>query len=220
MAQAHRIALASFIVLIGCGSDRATTSDAQPVDRTASSTSFDPLNGDYPQIMWMCNVYEVPAGTEIDSDGLVSASSKAKPNGVGVVLASNVTRAVDSIRSLPNARHLGTPVSFSPPASTTRIEPETRDKAGSSIGDRSIELNGLLKGDFVGTSAEIATASGAFQTSCRCGARDVPKGGALLFLCPGASSSDPWTLLMVRPTVLRSTQDFPFQRASSFSTAK
>jgi hypothetical protein len=220
MSHAHISALVSLALLVGCTSDNAASTGTASQDAGSSSPAYDPLQGTYPQIMWMCNVYEVPAGTEIGADGTVRATTKVKPNGVGVVGASNVTRAMDSIRSLPNAKHLGVPVCFSPPMATARIEPGSEDKAGTSIGNRTVTMTGVLSGDSVRTSAEIATTSGAASTSCNCGSRDVPKDGALLFLCAGSSVNEPWTLLMVRPAILRSVDDFPFQRESSFSTEK
>lgn len=221
MFHIRPLALASLVLFAGCASDpdASTPQRADAPSPSAVEPAYDPLNGKYPQIMWMCNVYEVPSGTEIASDGTVRASASAKPNGVGVVRAADSQRAFDSVRSLPRARLLASPASFSLPEALAILKPGTRDMAGGSIGDRTLTLSGTFVDDRIRTSVEVASTRGAFSASCHCGARDVPAGGALLFLCAGADSSQPCTLLVARPTVLRSPEDFPYQRASSFSSS-
>jgi len=208
--------IAVVLPLGGCSSKQ----HGSRADRSAVSVdAFDPLGGNYPQIMWMCNVYEVPAQTEIGADGTVRASGSMKPNGIGVVAAGDIERAFTSIRQLPNATFLGTPVSFSAPKSTVSVAPGSRDKAGSSIGERSLMLTGELIGDHVRSTVEVGVSRGSSTVSCNCGTPNVPPGGALLFLCRGPDAREPWTLLVVRPTVLRSEADFPHQRASGFAAA-
>jgi hypothetical protein len=218
MLHARPLALASLTILLLHGGCASNPHAAATQEHAVSAGAFDPLGGDYPQIMWMCHVYEVPARTEIAPDGTVRASTSDRPNGIGLVEAIHAERAFASIRQLPNAMNLGTPLAFSPPKSAARVGAGSRDKSGASIGERSLTMTGELVGDQVRSTVEIETTCGSSSVSCNSGTPEVPSGGALLFLCPGPDPHEPWTLLVVRPTILRSNADFPYQRASSAAT--
>jgi hypothetical protein len=89
---------------------------------------------------------------------------------------------------------------------------EDRDKAGASIGARSIAVKGTPEAEGLAYDLEITTGP---DSSCGTAARRMGEGRVTLRLCRGDDASAPLTLLIVRPSILRSPADHPFQRAAS-----
>lgn len=215
----QRIASISIVALAGaaCSPDASVPTTAAEAD----AVQFDPVAGDYPQIFWHCTLWEVPARSHFVEDGMIRPEGGPKSRGMVILSAEGSRAAFDSVRDLPSSRHLASPAVFSKPGQSARIQQQQEDKARSSVGDRSISLigglDGGLDGEMVVTTLEVVNAEGGEVVSCGAEKQPVPEGGAIFFLCPGPEPQRPWTLVAVRPTILRSVADYPFQRASSMS---
>ncbi len=187
----------------------------QPPADSAASAPFDPLAGDYPHILWHCNIWQVPAQCYLTHDGLLRANGGPQSNGMYIATAEQWHTTTESIRSLPGARHLASPAIFAKPGALARISQHDKDKAGASSGEHSIAVMGTLDGKSISTALEVVNHRSGEQVSCGSGPQAVPKGGCLCLLCPGPEPTLPWTLVSVHPVVLRSVADYPFQRASA-----
>lgn len=187
----------------------------QPPAASAASAPFDPLAGDYPHMLWHCNIWQVPAECYFTHDGLLRANGGPKSSGMYIATAEQWHTTTESIRSLPGARHVASPAIFAKPGALARVSQNDKDKAGASSGEHSIAVMGTLDGKTIATALEIFNHRSGEQVSCGSGTQAVPKGGSLYMLCLGPDPTQPWTLVSVHPVVLRSVADYPFQRASA-----
>ncbi|MBL9141749.1 MAG: hypothetical protein JNK53_07780 [Phycisphaerae bacterium] len=176
--------------------------------------AFDPLGGEYPQIMWHCAVWEVPAECCFAPDATLQAGCGPKSNGMTIANAVQLRATIESIRSLPGTRHLASPTILTKPGLVGRIAPQDQDKSGASTGERSIIVEGTLADRAVISRIELSNGLAGALVSCEANAQVIPAGGALFHMCPGPEPTRPWMLVSVHPVVLRSVADYPFQRAS------
>lgn len=219
-----RAAMIGFMLLAcGCSPTRHQVR-SEPVQTQAPQTQdthappFDPLDGAYPAIHWMFNVYDVPLTAEIAPDGRLQIARGERARGLGLVSAAQVPAVFDSISAFPGAVHVAAPSILSQPGQSARIESTFTDKPGATIGSRMLAISGQLAQHGVETELDITNA--ASGTGCGTGPLIVAEGGAVLLLCPGPDQHHPMTLVVVRPIVLRSIEDYPFQRASSMPPPK
>jgi beta-lactamase regulating signal transducer with metallopeptidase domain len=196
------------------GGQRAIVVAAKPEEPT-----FDPMGGDYPQISWMVNVFEMPTQPEVRPDGTVVVAAGPKANGLAVFEAGRIDAIFDSVRAIPGARLVAVPALMTKPGAKASISSGDRDKAGSTIGERTIVLEGtLVDGGGVSTTSEVSLHTEGFGASANIGRRVIPAGGGMIYVGPGPRASDPWTVVILRPTVLRSVDDYPFQTSGSISS--
>jgi hypothetical protein len=180
----------------------------------APSEHFDPLAGDYPQVMWMCNVYEVPAQVEVRTDGTVALTSNPKARGCATVERSQLEEVFASLQALPGARRISEPALLSKMDVESTVKQGDQDKAGNELTSRSITLLAGSTKRGLDVSVEVTHVDGSFSTSGRVSKNYVGEGGALILATPGARADGPWTVVVVRPSVIRSVDDYPFQTAS------
>ncbi|MBL9150590.1 MAG: M56 family metallopeptidase [Phycisphaerae bacterium] len=196
------------------GGQRAIVVAAKPQE-----AAFDPMGGDYPQISWMVNVFEMPTQPEVRPDGTVVVAAGPKSNGVAVFEAGRIDAIFDSVRAIPGARLVAVPALMTKPGAKASISSSDRDKAGSTIGERTITLEGTpVDGGGVRTTSDVSLHAAEFGASANVGQRVIPAGGGLVYVGPGPRASDPWTVIVLRPTVLRGIEDYPFQTEGSSST--
>lgn len=208
--NSNRITVAGALVTalaVGC-----TSSHRESSDRVGSpAPSADAISAEYPQLFWMCTLFEVPPDVEIAPDGTLRRAVQ-RGNGIAEIPAADITAAFASIQAYPGTRFIAAPAIVTQPGARGRIETHDRDKAGDSIGPRSIEVEGAP--DAKGLAYELEIMTGP-STSCGTGARLMEEDRALLLLCRSDDASAPWTLLVVRPSILRTPADHVVQRAAS-----
>jgi hypothetical protein len=223
-------------VASGCASSRPSAPDTAAAGASAAATAFaaapppapavvsskpvDPLSGAYPQILWHCNVWRIPAECYFTHDGLLCADGGPKSNGMFIATSEQWQATTQSIRSLPEATHLASPAVLAKPGALARIEQHQKDKAGASSGEHSIAVMGTLDGESITTTLEVVNHDTAGLVSCESGPRALARGGSLYLLCPGPDPTQPWTLVSVHPVVLRSVADYSFQRANALMEEK
>ncbi len=222
MMQALTCATVAGFMLLACGcSPERHQVRSQPVQTQETQAEiFDPLGGAYPAIHWMINVYEVPRSAEIAPDGRLQNVEGSRARGLGLVSAGQVAAVFASISAFPGAVHVSAPSILSASGQSARIESGHIDKPGASIGSRMIAISGLITQKGLETELEVFNTSPSSVTSCGTGEMIVAEGGAVLLLCPGPDDGDLMTLVVVRPSILRSIEDYPFQRASGMPPPK
>lgn len=196
----------------------ATQSAAPPTPQTSQSfaptpSSFDPLGGEYPQVLWMLNIYEVPGPVEISDVGLVTMTRKAKPGSFASIDGAHIPAAMASIDAIAGRAPLATPAMIQKFDVEGAIKSEVCDKDGRSPEHRSITIRSAPAKAGIEATFEFAVSADATSVSTRVANRIVPAGGAVVMSAPGLGVSDPWTVLVARPRVLLSVKDYPFQTA-------
>lgn len=189
-------------LLVGC-------QHSSPKQDNSSATS--PSSSEYPQLFWMFTLYEVPTGVELAPDGTLRRAVD-RGNGLAEVSAAELGRVFASIEAYPATRALAAPAMITQPGALGCITAQDLDKAGASIGPRTIEIRGTLGADGLSYELELSTAPGE---GCGTGKRHLPSGSAVLLLCRGADASKPMSLLVLRQSTLNSPADHPFQRAAA-----
>lgn len=192
------------VLLAGC---RSTASTAGGLPGT------DAAQAEYPRLFWMFGLYEVPLGAELAPDGTLRRAA-GRPNGFAEVPSAGLNETYASIEAYPGTRFLAAPALLTQPGEVARIAVDDLDKADASIGPREIEVRGSPTTAGLSYELELTTAPG---TGCGSGQRQMPLGSAVLLLCRGESASGPLTLLVLRPSVLRSPADHPYQSAAAAS---
>ncbi len=200
------LALTSLATVSACSTP--STATQVPTER------FDPVDGDYPQVLWMCNVYEVPAQVEVRADGTVAPATNAKARGCASVEQAQIEGAFASLQSLPGARLLSVPAVLSKMNVESTVKQGDQDKAGKVLTSRSIMLMASEVKGGVSVSAEVTHVDGSFSTSGRVSKNYIADDGALILATPGARSDGPWTVVVVRPSVIRSVDEYPFQTSN------
>ncbi|MFO0873950.1 MAG: M56 family metallopeptidase [Phycisphaerales bacterium] len=179
----------------------------------AESAPFDPLGGDYPQVFWMCNIFEVPGPVEIRADGTVAATSNPKAGADAVIEGDRVTACFDSLEKIDGARLVAAPAILAKFDENASISMGETDKAHQAVGARSISVNARNSKAGVVATIEAQAGAGGASVSRRIADRLVPSGSALVLAVPGPQVADPWMVVMVRPKVLNSVAEYPFQTA-------
>ncbi len=234
-----RGALAACLALVvgaGCSSrssisDSAPTGAAQPgaaQTGMAQAEATDPAaahpgaassaaatTSEYPKLFWMFNVYSTPCQVEFGTDGRVRPSTAGKPRMVGTITADSVQPLFDSIKALPGCSQVSAPALIANVDQKATIESGEVDKAGAPLAGRSISVTGSEEAGAVRTRLVVVSTSGSFRVESTAGRELVPAGGALVMITPSPGGNEPCTLVVARPTILRSPADHPFQRASS-----
>jgi hypothetical protein len=175
-----------------------------------SAAGVDPSPVGYPQLFWMFTLYEVPPEVEFAPDGTLRRAV-GRANGYAEVSSADLNAVYDSIQAYPGARFIAAPAILTQPGELARIAPHDVDKAGASIGPREIEVRGSPADGGLTYELDLTTAPGA---GCGSDPRQLATGRAVLLLCPGGDASTPLTLLVLRPSILRSPADHPYQRAA------
>lgn len=189
-------------LVLGCDSaQRAERPDASAAPDAAAQ----------PRLFWMCTLFEVPPDAEIAPDGTLRRAA-GRGNGFAEVPAADISEVFASIEAYPGTRFVAAPAIITRPGERGRLEMDDRDKAGASIGARSIAVEGTPATVGLAYELEMTTGPGS---SCGTGARRMDEGRATLLLCRGDDASAPWTLLIVRPSILRDPATGPYQSAAS-----
>jgi hypothetical protein len=161
----------------------------------------------------MCGLYEVPLEVELTPDGMLRRA-EGRANGFAEVPSASLNGIFASIEAYPGTRFIAAPAFLTQPGEVGRIAANDLDKAGASIGPREIEVRGTPNAAGLSYEVDLTTAPGA---GCGSGPSQLPSGSAVLLLCRGEAASGPQTLLVLRPSVLRSPADHPYQRAAAAS---
>lgn len=193
------------------GNDVAPHGAAHAATASAAPTGAD----EYPKLFWMFNVYATPCQVEFASDGRVRPSSAGKPRLAGAIAADGVRPLFESIEALAGCSQVSAPALVANVDQMATIESDARDKAGAPLTGRSISVTGSDEAGAVRTRLVVASTAGSFRVESTVGRERVPAGGALVMIVPSPGGEEPCTLVVARPTLLRSPRDHPFQRASS-----
>ncbi|MFO0829107.1 MAG: hypothetical protein U0572_13290 [Phycisphaerales bacterium] len=191
------------------GADTASRSPSQSVER------YDPLQGDYPQVLWMVNIFDVPAAVEVRGDGTVVATTNPKPKADATVGPERIDAVFSSIEAIPGAALSSSPAAIARFDTDAKIAMGSTDKAGARVDGCSIAVRGTDGASGVVATTDFESSAGALSTSRHLANRAIPRGGALVWAVPGARPEDAWKVIVLRPTVLRSVEDYPFQTATS-----
>lgn len=159
---------------------------------------------EYPQLFWMFTLYDVPADADLPPLG-----SLAAPN-VECMGVASVDELFRSIDACPGARNVLCPALVSEPGACAAVALDTIDKAGASTEKFSIAATGWLDAEELTIEVMLG---GDVGDRCATGIRRVGEGGAVVLVCPAAGAPATRALLVVRPKVVRSADDFPVQRA-------
>lgn len=197
----------------------ASQSAPPPQPQTAQSfqpapAPFDPLDGEYPQVLWMFNVYEVPGPLEVSSNGIVTTTTKAKPNTFASIEQGSIDAAFASINALPRRTQVATPALIAKFDVEARVKSESRDKAGQDLSGRSIAVRAAHGKVGIEATVEVTVVAGNFSIAARVANRSVMDDGAIVMATPGPGASDPWTVMVGRPRVIHSLKEYPFQTDS------
>ncbi len=206
------------------GAPRGSSSDAPG---GGGGARFDPLGGEYPQLSWMINVIEVdgPVGLARGGEVIpVDDPSRARPESI-VFTREQERRVFDSVQGVRGYRLVSAPFVMSRPGQRAEIGVGSRDKAGQSTGSFATAVKGALDGESV--KADIECLHGAGPTAARWQRADgavIPGGGGVVITGPiegrtSAGGRPIWGVVVVRPAILRSVDDYPFQTSTSFSSS-
>lgn len=233
LACAAVVAAPLIAPLSGCASaPEAAGADAQASSRaqTVSSapSTYDPLGGDYPHIMWMANLMEVDRPIAIDANGLVVTVNEASaaPPFARVLTQEQERGFFDSVQRVSGYELLSAPLVMSRPGAQTEISVGARDKPGASTQQMATRLKGRIAGEHVVADvACLRNERGALAAWQSIEGVSVAAGGGVVLAAPvGDAAPDGraqrWAVAFVRPTILRSLDDYPFQRSSMPSTTR
>ena len=152
----------------------------------------------------MFTLDEVPADADLTPPGPLEAPR------VECIRAASVDELFSSIHACPGAKNVFCTALVSEPGARAAVALDTIDKAGASTEKFSIAATGWL--DAEGLAIEVML-GGDVGDRCATGVRRVGEGGAVVLVCPAAGAPATRALLVVRPKVVRSADDFPVQRA-------
>jgi hypothetical protein len=171
----------------------------------------DPALAEYPRVFWMCGLYEVPVEVELAPDGTLRRA-EGRASGFAEVPSAGLNGIFASIEKYPGTRFIAAPAFLTQPGEVGHIAANDLDKAGASIGPREIKVRGTPAAAGLSYELDLTTAPGA---GCGSGLRQLPSGSAVLLLCRGEAVAGPLTLLVLRPSVLHSPSDHPYQSAAA-----
>lgn len=158
---------------------------------------YDPLQGDYPAVQWMVNLWE--------ADAPLPPGDRPSRR---VIEASAVAKTMEAAQALPGSSLTAAPCIMTKPGQRASLTTQSRDKAGQSVGSTELSIRSALDGDIV--EASDVTINGHRFPASR-----IAKDGALVLCEPSAHGKGRWTIALLRPTVLRSVNDYPFQTADA-----
>lgn len=180
----------------------------------ASEVQYDPLGGEYPQVMCMMNLIEVDGPIFFSKDNVIE---QGRDDGSAHrVQAGDLTeKTFDWFRRLKGYTNLSAPAILVKPGQDGSIRVGATDKAGSAVGGnevvvRFVERDGKLRADVRwlvgGANGELVEGHHASDVA-------IDSNGAMLVILPSVPEKPGvGRILMVRPTVIRSQAEFPFQR--------
>lgn len=204
------IALAAAVTLsLGQASCTGQIAGAQR-QSPQGSQRYDPLGGSYPQFLWMVNVFEADAPLQFGATGAIEQGERG-----GRRTMAYAPGAVDGVlaraRDLPGYRHVAVPSLFTKPGQLGFIEPGTPDKAHASVGRLRIEVQASFQGnDLLELYASVRDGDEDASNGMRATRREIAVGGAFAMILP-SPTADRVSVVVVRPSVLRSVEDYPFQ---------
>lgn len=159
----------------------------------------------------MLNVYEVPGAVEVAGGGVVTSTTKGKPNTFAALGPTDIDASFASIEKLAGRDLLSAPAVIAKFDQDARVEVGDKDKAGQILSGHSISLRSLHAKVGIDAIIEVMVKADNFSISARTGSKNIPDGGALVMATPGPRGTDPWTIVVARPRVLHSVKDYPFQ---------
>lgn len=185
------------------------------VGRQTAEKPYDPLDGDYPQVMCMMNLIEVDGPIYFSKDNVIE---QGRDDGAAHrVQAGTLTeRTFDWFRRLKGYSNVSAPAILVKPGQDGSVRVGATDKAGAAVGGneiavRFVERDGKLQADvrwLVG-GADGKLVEGHHATDVT-----IDPSGALLVILPIVPEKPGvGRILMVRPTVIRSQAEYPFQRS-------
>jgi len=222
------VVAASFVACDSTPSADGGVASGSPAQEPESSTPFDPLGGAYPQISWMINIAEVEGPIGLARGGeIVPLDDPTRARAESMVFGERHERVVfDSLRSAPGYRLLSAPFVMSRPEQSAEIGIDSSDKAGLSTGNVSTKVKGVIAGTTIHADIECVRGAGAgSQPWQRVDGSPIPEGGGIVIIGPiaggrSASARPVWGVVVVRPGILRSVDDYPFQRSESLSNER
>jgi beta-lactamase regulating signal transducer with metallopeptidase domain len=185
----------------------------------AEDAEVDPNGGVYPQVLCMMNLIEADGPLYFAKDGVIEQGRNDGP-GHRVQSGDLTTKTFDWFQRLKGYRNIAAPALIVALGEQAAIEAASTDKAGMSIGEyqigiRFVEVDGALRADITWNSRRD---DGAFVEVYRVTDVAVDPTGAILAISPTTHSNPSvGRILMLRPSLIRSVKDHPFQRASSFA---
>lgn len=213
----------------GGASEKAQSQELVTAPRAATAPPpFDPMAGEYPQIMWMANLMEVRGPVKIDERGeLVIDTTGGKQSPTSRVLTGDEERRFfESARLVPGWRHVASPVVMSRPGTTAEIAIGSRDKPGHASNDVGMRVNGRVADrDTISNVAVIWSDGRGMTITQEHDGVTIPERAGLVMVGPigepnAAGQHERWSVALVRPTILRSIDDYPFQRASALPASR
>ncbi len=162
----------------------------------AKGGRYDPMNGKYPVVQWMVNVWEAdkPLGSQTGPSQTVVAEPQVVPT-------------LDAARALPGSTLSSAPCVLANPGQDAGVKVRDRDKANQEVRTVDLSFNATLDGEAV---VAKVTNNGREWPAVR-----VMKGGAIVVCQPSSVSPGRWSVVMLRPSVLRSVEDYPFQTSTA-----
>ncbi len=205
------VTLFACAALGGCASSQHPPQDAPSASAQPASAAQLPDPGaptEYPKIFWMCTMYQLPADTRLGPDATVERGPPAGKTSM-VIPAAEIDRVFASIRACEGARFLAAPALVTQPGQIARVESIDRDKAGRSIGPGDLELSGTIDERGLSIQYFVTVSKGAGHGTPP---SHIDAGRAVVHLCSGNRSTDPKTLLILRPSIIRDASEMPVQR--------
>lgn len=206
----------------GAGGEAGGGSDAAGA---GGSGRFDPLHGDYPQLSWMINVTEVEGPIGLARSGeVIRIDDPARARAESMVFtAGQERRLFESLQSSRGYRLVSAPFVLSRPGQRAEIAVGSRDKAGQSTGSVSTIVMGSLDGDSVHADVECRRSGDGAAAWQRVDRAIIPGSGGVVLAAPIKGRTAPgggpvWGVVVVRPAIVRSTDDYPFQTSTSVAT--
>lgn len=168
--------------------------------KPAARERFDPMRGEYPVVQWMIS--------EREADAPLPPGDRPSHR---VIAAERVQATIEAMQALPGASRSVDPCILTTPGQMARISMQSRDKAGQSVRGSDFSFVATIDGDAVVSDVTI---NGHRPPPAR-----VCEGGALVVCEPSTTAPGRWSIVMLRPSVLRSVDDYPFQTAPAIGGA-
>ncbi|MBL9121723.1 MAG: hypothetical protein JNL80_17590 [Phycisphaerae bacterium] len=210
--KASRVPILADIPLVGnlfrkddqAGSDTATD----------EAESFDPMQGDYPQVMCMMNLIEADGPLYFAKDNVIE-QGRNDGSGHRVQAGELTEKTFDWFRRMKGYRNVAAPAVLVRLGSEASVSIGSTDKSGASVADNSVTVQfAESDGQLHATVRWSVKAEDGLQLDGYT-ASDVKiaSDGAILVILPELKSTPKHgRILMLRPTLIRSVKEYPFQR--------
>jgi beta-lactamase regulating signal transducer with metallopeptidase domain len=187
--------------------------DAKPAPE---SKPHDPLNGEYPQVMCMMNLIEVDGPIYFSKDNVIE---QGRNDGTAhrVQAGDLTTKTFDWFQRLKGYVNLSAPAILVRPGEDGSIRVGATDKSGASVGGndvtvRFVERDGALRAD---VRWRVGDGKGEFVEAYHATDVRIDASGAMLVILPTvAEKPGVGRILMVRPSLIRGVEEYPFQRGN------